>query len=122
MNDLDELNPREREFAATAQRLLRESEQLDALTAARLAAARHRALEGAGKRGWRSSLILGVPAALAAALLLSIAAPRWLSPAATAVTPGEIEALGVAADADELDPQFYEDLDLSEALDDARGA
>jgi hypothetical protein len=110
-NDLD---PGDRSFAESARRALRESEHLDAVSAARLAAGRRRALARAFGRNaapWRWAAGF----ALAATVLLAVILPR-LQPQAP-YDPADTDTLEIVTD--ELGPDFYEDLDFYQALDDA---
>jgi hypothetical protein len=95
---------------------LRASERVDAVTSARLSAARARAIAAAGSspayRAWALS------AAIAAALLLAVALPNRAPPPAAA-PPADVAA-GDAVEllTDDQDPQFYQDLELYQWLDD----
>lgn len=106
-----ELNEAERAFTERARHALRRSERtLDAETVARLSAARAQAVAAARKPQW--TMAWAMPAgAVAAGLLVFALLPR---PMPVAEAPG-IEALEILAD--ELGPEFYQDLEFYEWLD-----
>lgn len=112
--DLEGLTPAERKLALAARRMLRGSETPDAVAVARLNAARRRAIASVAQRR-HSPWLLAAPAALAAALLAWIVVPGVLPTASAPVNPMSADALEVLAD--EMEPEFYENLDLYEALD-----
>lgn len=119
MSDFDELPECERELARTLRARLRgQATDLDAATTGRLRAARARAIEAAGGQGaasWRYATGGAlVTAAVAGALLLQqpSQAPRS-SPGSTSgrETPAaSFDAMDILTD--DIDSEFYEDLDL----------
>ena len=103
MSDLDELDPQQRRQAARLREQLREGDELDFVMRSKLAAARARALEVVAPRtGWWYATG-GVAAAAVLALLLVL--PRGGPEAVPSY-----DALEVMTD--ELEPEFYQDLDL----------
>lgn len=107
---------RERELSDALRRTLRESESIDYVTASRLSAARKRAMAtaGHGASRWQRAAMSG---ALLAALLIAVFAPwRNLTPDAPAVSAdtAHLESLDVLGD--EMEPEFYRDLDLYQWL------
>lgn len=108
----DGLSPQERELAQSLRRALRESEQLDYVTASKLAAARARALQPA-RGGWNWAAGSG---AIAAMLAVAILAP-WHTPqppAAATTDTAQLEAFDVLGD--DMEPEFYEDLEFYQWL------
>lgn len=105
------------ELAQGLRRALRDSETVDGMTAAKLRAARARALDAApAGRPW----LWAVPAAAMAVLVAAL----WLPATPPAMTqPPPVNAAGSALAADALDvlvdeqaPDFYQDLELYEWL------
>jgi len=95
--------------------LLRDSENLDMVTAARLRAARARALDVAQKpaRPW----VWAVPAAAMAVLVAALWMPAVQDPGAPVPAAGPTvasEALDVLVD--EQSPEFYQELEMYEWL------
>ncbi len=120
-NDCNDLTPEERTWMESAGQALRASEnEFDAVTTARLRAARARAMAAVSERN--SPWLLAAPAALTAALLAWTLLPR------TALQPEPVTAVNLAGlDAlelltDEQGPEFYENLDLYLWLEEAGGA
>lgn len=105
-----DVNPQDEALARRLAAALRDSEQnLDAVTRARLAAARARAVAAAAPPAWRG---WALPAALAAGLAVYAVLPlREAAP----VRPAE-PALALELMADELGPEFYRDLDFYQWL------
>jgi hypothetical protein len=98
-------------LAKRLQELLRDSEPVDELTAARLSAARRRALDSR-QRGPRLSWLWAPGGAVAAAVVAGILLRGVADPEApvtpTAIAPAEvIDMLN-----EEVDPEFYEDLEM----------
>lgn len=111
---MNEGKPGEREFTDRVRKALRESEQLDYVTASRLSSARKRALESGRNPRWQWAAISG---ALAAALVVAVFAP-WRSfelpdPPASADS-AHLEVLDILGD--EMEPEFYRDLELYQWL------
>lgn len=104
------------------QRLLRDSEKLDMVTSARLSAARARALDAARTpaRPW----LWAVPAAATAVLVAALWVPNApVSVPAAPVAAGNTvasEALDVLTD--EQSPEFYQDLEMYEWIDQEAGS
>jgi hypothetical protein len=116
MTAFDELSPRERDLARALHAGLRGREgEPDLVVGARLRAARARAVE-AGAQPRRGTWLYasgGLVAAAAVAVLLVLRPPQ----PANSPTPAGGTARTVSADAidiltDDLDAEFYEDLDL----------
>lgn len=108
----EELSPQQRELALRLRQALRESESLDYVTASKLAAARARALQPA-RSGWNWAAGSG---AVAAMLAVAILAP-WRTPAPPAAVitdTAQLEALDALGD--EMEPEFYEDLEFYQWL------
>ncbi|MGH8455939.1 MAG: hypothetical protein ACRETW_03345 [Stenotrophobium sp.] len=110
-SEMDFEDGKDREFAQALREALRASENLDATTAARLRAARIRAVTVAGTRS-APRWAWAVPAALAASVLAALLLPSGhhsatMQPETLAAVPAP-EALDLLAD--EMDPQFYRDL------------
>ena len=104
MSDLDDLPPEQRRLATTLRARLRASEELDYVSRSRLAAARARALEAATPRPATWMLATGGLAAAAILAVLLVLPPREAS---TLPASDTLDLL-----TDELEPEFYEDLDL----------
>jgi len=104
--------PQDERLAAELRRALRQSEAIDPAVAAQLRAARARALHAAPRRRpW----LWAVPAAAMAVLVAALWLPGRAPPAPAA------PLAGTAADAvevlsDEQSPEFYQDLELYEWL------
>lgn len=120
--DLDELPASDRAFAALARQRLRATEGLDYVEAARLAAARRRAISALDRPAQRPAWLLGpATAALALALLIAVLPSRLTVPAnpvAVPVNQNELAALEWAAD--EAGPDFYRDLEFYQWLEQHR--
>jgi hypothetical protein len=117
---LDDLDEAQRAAALSLRSALRESERVDAVTASKLAAARARAVAEAvpvAPRRWLwASGGLTAAAVVAALLLLQPGAlQRWRGEPAEAATADAIEVL-----TDDLDADFYQDLDLYRFIEDDR--
>ena len=104
MGEYDELDPQQRSDALKLRASLRAGDELDFITRSKLGAARARALEAASPRrsGWWYAG--GLTAAAVLALLLVLPQQRG-----TDAVPA-YDALEVMTD--ELEPEFYEDLDM----------
>lgn len=109
----------DRALAEALRIALRESEALDATTAGRLRAARRRALDVASppqRSLGRAPMLWGAGAlATAAVLAMLMVAPGWRQPPEQRLAePVPMQASTEAFDVmtDELDDEFYEDLDL----------
>lgn len=103
-----EWSKEDREFADAVAQALRASERLDAAVGARLAAARARALDAAGRPRpppWAWTL----SGAVAASLLVFALLP-WRESATAPADIATVEALDVLTD--EMDPEFYQNLEL----------
>ncbi len=120
MNDQNDTShdARDREFAQSLRGLLRDSEEeLDFNATTRLAAARARALDRIGRRGWWTRWTITVPgAAMAAALMWALLLPREFAPAPAASRPQaaiQVEVMESFADEADLlvDFEFYQWLD-----------
>lgn len=101
------------EFGERAATALRQTERVDAVMSAKLAAARARALDAAGtapRRAWAWPLSGAIAAALLALVMLPAREP---APSPSDYAGGEALDLLI----DEQDPQFYEDLPLYQWLD-----
>lgn len=111
MTAFNELTEPEQRLALALQAKLRGSEELDYVTRARLSAARARALDAARRpaRTWLfASSGLTAAVALVAILLWQ---PHLRGPSGIDASPGsQAEALDVLTD--DVDAEFYEDLDL----------
>ncbi len=102
MSEFEELDERDRRLAIQLQERLRASEQLDFVTQAKLSAARTRALAAAPRHtGWWLATG-GLTAAAVLAAMLVLRAPQPL--------PATADALDLLTD--DVDPEFYQDLDL----------
>ena len=118
----NDLTTEERRWADSAGKALRESEtHVDAVTAARLRAARARALErvaSAPSWTWVAPAMPGLPwlGGIGAGATLGIALLAWaLLPRTAAVPEVAVNLAGVNALellTDEQGPEFYQDLDL----------
>ena len=100
--------------------LLRDSENLDMVTAAKLRAARARALDAARKpaRPW----VWAVPAGAMAVLVATL----WMPAMQTATAPVPVAGPTLASEAldvlvDEQSPEFYQDLEMYEWLEQQDG-
>lgn len=108
------MTPEDERLAQDLRRTLRDSENLDLVTAAKLRAARARALDAAQPQ--RKPWLWALPAAAAAVLVAALWLPGAPPPAATPAggSAGASEVLDVLVD--EQGPEFYQDLDLYEWL------
>lgn len=107
----DDLSAEERVWADSAGKALRESENsLDAVTLMRLRAARARAVDAATPRALPQRWGWALPAAVAAGLFAVVVVPQLMLTRGPAVNVAEAETLDVLTD--EMDPEFYENLDL----------
>ena len=116
MTAFDDLSAQDQELARSLQATLRANESLDYVTAAKLRAARARALSHT-KRAARSWLFAssGLTAAAIVAVVLVLRMPHSGVPVATeAPASSQVEALDVLTD--DVDADFYEDLDLYQWL------
>jgi len=108
---LEDLDDAQRAAALRWRETLRASETLDAPTAGRLAQARARALGGNRTRSpwvWATGGLTAAAIVAVLALLLQLGGPaRWQG---ERVDAGTAEALDVLTD--DLDPDFYQDLEL----------
>lgn len=121
----DGLDPAQRAFAQQLGAALRDSEAPDYVRSARLAAARARALEAAARPaalGWLGSSggrlgLAGAAASLMLALLVATQPSPFSRPEAVPPAPptAQVDALELLLD--EHGPEFYEDLELYEWLD-----
>jgi hypothetical protein len=110
---LDGMDEAQRDLALKLRTVLRESERVDAPTAARLAQARARAVDAGGVRAprrwlWASGGLTA--AAIIAALLVLEPGGLHRSRGQPAGEVTAVEALDVLTD--DLDADFYEDLDM----------
>jgi hypothetical protein len=105
------LSPGQRQLAARLRAELEQGSALDAVTAARLTAARHRALAAVAPRRhaplWAAALAAGVIGALA----LGLQFRQGADPA-----PGADDSMDLLV-YEEEGPEFYQDLELYEWLD-----
>ena len=109
-----DLSPEQRQLAAHLRATL-DAAPLDAVTSAKLGAARRRALAAAQPRR-RAPLWAGAAVAASLVVVLALNLRPTLEPAAT---PGIDEtSLDWIALAEEESPEFYEDLEFYEWLDD----
>lgn len=105
-----ELNDKDREFAERLRQTLRQSERtLDKDTTARLRIAREQAVATAQKPRWALNWL--VPAGAVAAGLLVFA---WLPMQAPVLESSGMDSLEILAD--EMGPEFYQDLEFYEWL------
>jgi hypothetical protein len=110
MSDFEDLDERDRALATRLQARLRTSEELDYVTQAKLSAARARAVAAAPRhRGWWMATG-GLTAAALLAALLVLRTPHSLVP----TTADTLELL-----TDDVDPEFYQDLDMYQWLADS---
>jgi hypothetical protein len=113
MSDFDDLNEQDRALAQRLRAQLLASEELDYVTQAKLAAARARAVTEAGattaprNAGWWAAGGLTAAAVLAAVLVLR-------TPHSVPATADTLELL-----TDDVDPEFYQDLDMYQWLADS---
>jgi hypothetical protein len=114
MSEFEELDERDRALAQRLRVQLRASEDLDYVTQARLSAARARAVARVGETtasrhtGWWVATG-GLTAAAVLAVMLVLRTPQSVAPTADA-----FELL-----TDDVDPEFYQDLDLYQWLADS---
>lgn len=120
MSDKTDIDPAipDREFAESLRGLLRDSEnRLDFNATTRLAAARARAIEQAGRFRWRRWTLVIPGAALAAALVWALLLPGGLMPSRTPHSPAATPADVMESSADEaellINLEFYQWLDES---------
>ncbi|MEO8307711.1 MAG: hypothetical protein ABI616_06685 [Pseudomonadota bacterium] len=107
MSDLEELDERDRALAQRLRAQLRASEEVDYITQAQLSAARARAVAATPRHtGWW----LATGGFTAAAVLAVMLVTRTPQP----VLPGTADALELLTD--DVDPEFYQDLDLYQWL------
>jgi hypothetical protein len=115
MSDFNDLDERDRALASQLQPRLRASEELDAITQARLSAARARAVAQAFDKtsprhtGWWLASG-GLTAAAVLAVMLVLRTPQAVAP----TTADTLELL-----TDDVDPEFYQDLDMYQWLADS---
>lgn len=123
----NDLTVEEQRWSDRAGKALRDSEaQLDAVTVARLRAARANALERAAAPSWSWAMpelrtLGGVGAALAVGVLAWTLVPRP-APVAPVATVNLAAADALELVTDEQGPEFYENLDLYLWLEEAGGA
>jgi hypothetical protein len=113
VSSFDELSPEEQDFAHKLRAGLRSQDaQLDELTTARLRAARRRAVDASTQRGAPRWLFAsgGVAAAATIGALLLLQPMHQGSVPASGSHAAPLDALEVLTD--EVDAEFYEDLDL----------
>ena len=124
MTGFDELGPHDKALATAVQAGLRRQEaDLDLTTAARLRAARAKALEATNRplrrTGWLyASGGFATAAAIALVVFLQAPLPGTISAPEGKLRPTKAEAFEVLTD--EVDTEFYEDLDLYRWLDRGR--
>jgi hypothetical protein len=110
MTDFDDLDERDRALAQKLRTQLRASEDLDYVTKARLSAARARALAASRRpAGWWFATG-GLTAAVLLAVVMVVRIPQ-------AAAPTMADALEMMTD--ELEPEFYQDLDMYQWLADS---
>jgi len=117
MSSFDDLPEPDRELARSLQSSLRADEALDFVTASRLRAARARALDTArpAQRGWwYASGGLTAAAVIAAVIVLRVPQPTLPHPSDAGST-AQADAIEVLTD--DVDADFYEDLELYRWLD-----
>jgi hypothetical protein len=103
MSGFDDLDERDRALAQKLRTQLRASEDLDYVTQARLSAARARAVAASRRpAGWWFATG-GLTAAALLAVVLVLRVPQGAAP----TTADSLELM-----TDELEPEFYQDLDL----------
>ncbi len=102
-------------LARAAAQALRQSETVDSHTAARLAAARHRALAVAGKPALSRRLL--VPASAFAAIALAVVVLRSQQQAAHAPVIADVHGADtLELMTDDMSPAFYRDLEFYQWL------
>jgi len=112
MKPMNSLPPEDERLAAELRRALRQSEALAPDVAAQLRAARARALDATPlRRPWRWALPAAAMAVLVAALWLPLRPPATSSAPAASGAADAVEVL-----TDEQSPDFYQDLELYEWL------
>jgi len=109
---LEDLDEAQRTAALKLRSILRESERVDAVTSARLASARARAVAASGTASpqrwlWASGGVTAAAVLAALLLLQSGGLQRWRADPAEVTAADAIEVL-----TDDLDADFYEDLDM----------
>jgi ferric-dicitrate binding protein FerR (iron transport regulator) len=116
MSAFDDLPEADQRLARSLQSTLRASEELDYVTAARLRAARARALAPLPHpmRNWLYASG-GLTAAVLVAVLVLWRQPLADAPVAADIAGGQADVLDVLTD--EVDADFYDDLDLYRWLD-----
>lgn len=107
-------HPDDDEFSRALRDQLRASENLDAVTRARLAAARARALDARPASAWTGArLWVGGGSAVAAALLVALVLVRTDRSTTAHEAMAQADALELMFDEEALpDPEFYEDVDV----------
>jgi hypothetical protein len=109
MSDFEDLDERDRALARKLRAQLRAGEELDYVTRAKLSAARARAVAATHRpTGWWMAGGLTAASVLAAFLVLRM--PNSAAPS----TADTLELM-----TDELDPEFYQDLDMYQWLADS---
>lgn len=110
MSDFEDLDEADRALAQRLRTQLRASEELDYVTQAKLGAARARAIAAAPRHtGWWLASG-GLAAAAVLAVMLVVRTPH-------PVAPTTVDALELLAD--DVDPEFYQDLDMYQWLADS---
>ena len=111
MSEFDELDEHDRDLARRLRAQLLASEELDPVTRARLAAARARAVGESGATAARHTgwwlATGGLTAAAVLAVMLVLRTPQSAVP----TTADSLELL-----TDDVDPEFYQDLDMYQWL------
>jgi hypothetical protein len=121
-NETMDLSPEERAWRDSAGRALRESEQqFDAVTVARLRAARARAVGSIGVFEHRHAS-WGFPMALAAGLLAVVLVPRMSFEPRPGLPVNVAESHALEMLTDRVGPEFYRNLDFYLWLEESGGS
>ena len=111
-HSFEDLSAADRAFAQVAQARLRATEALDYTEAARLAAARRRAVAALEERRGGINRWLLAPAALASLVLGLALLPNRLASPPTAPAVNALETAALEWTVDEAGPEFYRDIEF----------